>query len=139
MAKAEAVKTDVEVPVEEKKKKVKRLSKTIEGKILTIVEGVTGTVLKFDFEKLPAAIQDSFGCFGMSHKLGDAAAGKKGQEAIDSINKVFEGLMAGNWSVRAPAAAKITKKGIMEKFDAMPEGKEKEIAKGLLTSLGLLG
>jgi len=47
--------------------------------------------------------------------------------------------MAGNWSVRAPAAAKITKKGIMEKFDAMPEGKEKEIAKGLLTSLGLLG
>ena len=123
----------------EKAKKPKKLSKVIEGTVLTVTEGATGQVLKFDFAKLPAAIQTLFGPFGLGHKIGDSAAGKKGQEAIDSMNKVFEGLMAGNWSVRAPAAEKVSKKSIMSKFNDMPEGKEKELAKGLLGKLGLLG
>ena len=119
-------------------KKVKRLSKVIEGKILTITEGETGTVLTYDFTALPPAIQDSFGAFGMGHKLGDAAAGKKGQEAVDAINKVWEGLMKGDWTVRAPAAEKISKKSILDKFNEMPAGKEKNLAKDLLTKLGLI-
>lgn len=131
---ADAVKKE---EAEAKPKKIKRLSKVIEGKILTITEGKTGEVMKFDFGKLPKAIQESFGPFGMSHKLGDAAAGKKGQDAVDSINKVWEGLMAGNWSVRAPAAPKVTKKAIIGKLEEMPEGPEKEVAKKLLADLGL--
>ena len=123
---------------EAKPKKVKRLSKGIEGTVLTITEGQTGTEMKFDFKDLPKAIQESFGPFGMSHKLGDAAAGKKGQDAVDAINKVWEGLMAGNLTVRAPAAPKITKKSILDKFNEMPDGKEKATAEGLLKKLGLM-
>lgn len=126
------------VEAEAKPKKRKKLSKVIEGTVLTVTEAVTESVLKFDFADLPEAIQASFGPFGMGHKIGDAAAGKKGQDAVDAMNKVWEGLMAGNWSVRAPAAPKITKKSIMDKFEAMPEGKEKEMAKGLLAQLGLV-
>ena len=42
---------------EKKAKKEKKLSKLIEGNLLTITEGVTGTVLKFDAATLPAEIQ----------------------------------------------------------------------------------
>ena len=122
----------------EKPKKIKRLSKVIEGTVLTITEGATDKVLTFDFAKLPAAIQASFGPFGMSHKLGDAAAGKKGEEAVAAIEKVWIGLMAGDWTVRAPAAEKITKKSILDKFNEMPDGKEKDLAAGLLQKLGLM-
>ena len=124
--------------VEAPKKKSKKLSKVIEGTVLTITESVTGSVLKFDFAKLPEAIQTSFGPYGMSQKLGDAAAGKSGQTAVDSINKVFEGLMKGDWTVRAPAAEKISKNDIMASYNAMPEGKEKVVFKGLLVKLGVL-
>ena len=127
-----------EEQVVEAPKKVKRLSKVVEGTVLTITEGDTGAVLTYDFTSLPAAIQAAFGPFGMGHKLGDAAAGKKGQEAVDAINKVWEGLMKGDWTVRAPAAEKISKKSILDKFNEMPAGKEKNLAKDLLTKLGLI-
>jgi hypothetical protein len=55
----------------------------------------------------------------LSQKLGDAAAGKEGQEAVDSIMKIKEGLEKGDWTVRAPAAEKINKKDIVDKFNAM--------------------
>ena len=115
----------------------KRLSKVIEGNVLTIKEAETDTTLTFDFTALPESIQALFGPFGMSQKLGDAAAGKKGQDAVDAINKVWEGLVAGNWTVRAPAAEKVTKSSILSKFEAMPDGKEKKLAAELLAKLGI--
>jgi hypothetical protein len=128
MADQEAVKTPA---------KRKRLSKEIDGTVLTITEGTTDAALKFNFLDLPEGIQSLFGPFGLSHKLGDAAAGKNGQEAVDAINKVWDGLMAGNWTVRAPAAEKISKKSILGKFEDMPEGKEKVLAAQLLKKLGI--
>ncbi len=119
-------------------KKTRKLSKAIEGTVLTITESTTNTVLKFDFAKLPANIKALLGPFGMASKLGDAAAGKEGKEAIDSINKVYEGLAKGDWSVRAPASEKVSKKSILDKYEAMPAGKEKDLAKGLLEKLGIL-
>lgn len=119
----------------ESKKKRKRLSKVIDGTVLTITEAVTETAVSCDFAELPESIQALLGPYGMSQKLGDSAAGKKGQDAVDAITKVWEGLMAGNWSVRAPAAPKITKGAIQGKIDAMPEGPEKELAKTLMADL----
>lgn len=118
--------------------KKKKLSKSIEGTVLTIVESETGATVTYDFAALPAGIQSLLGPFGMASKLGDAAAGKKGQEAIDAINKVWDGLVSGNWSVRAPAAEKISKNSIMEKFNAMPDGKEKKMTEAILKNLGIL-
>lgn len=100
-------------------KKRKKLTKVIEGTVLTITEAVTGTVIKVDFAKLPENIKANLGPYGLSQKLGDAAAGKEGQEAVDSIIKIKEGLEKGDWTVRAPAAEKINKKDIVDKFNAM--------------------
>jgi hypothetical protein len=129
-------------PAAEAKKKTKKLSKIIEGNVLTITDGTTGTVMVFDAMKLPAEIQKKLMPYGMSQKLGDAAAGKEGQVAVDAINKVWAGLMANDWSVRAPAAAKIDKKSILDKFAALDPKMKAMLAKdpataALLEALGI--
>ena len=127
-----------EIKKETKEKKAKKLAKLIENGIVTITESITGNKMFFDFSRLPAGIQTNLGPFGLGHKLGDAAAGREGQDAVDAIMKVWDGLMKGDWSVRVPAAEKVTKKSILDKYNEMPEGKEKTLAKGLLEKLGLM-
>ena len=109
-------------------KKQRKLTKVIEGTVLTITESTTNTVIKVDFAKLPENIKANLGPYGLSQKLGDAAAGKEGQEAVDSIMKIKEGLEKGDWSVRAPAAEKINKKEIVEKFNAMAPAQKAVLA-----------
>ena len=111
-----------------KEKKAKKLSKSIEGTVLTITESTTNTVIKVDFAELPDNIKANLGPYGLSQKLGDAAAGKEGKEAVDSIMKVKEGLERGDWSVRAPAAEKINKKDIVDKFNAMAPAQKAVLA-----------
>lgn len=123
-------------------KKRKKLSKTIEGTKLTITEAITGEVLVYDFADLPDGIKANLGPYGLSQKLGDAAAGKEGQAAVDSIKKVAEGLLKGDWTVRAPAAEKITKKEVAEKFNALDDKMKNILAKNddtrkLLEALGV--
>lgn len=127
-----------------KVKKTKKLSKLIEGNVLTITDGVTKNVLTYDMAKLPAEIQKKLAPYGLSQKLGDAAAGKEGQVAVDAINKVWAGLMANDWSVRAPAAEKINKKDILAKFDALDPKVKATLMKdpgtaALLAALGVKG
>jgi hypothetical protein len=123
---------------EDKEKRTKKLSKVIEGNVLTITEGITGTVLKFDAGELPAAIQANLMPYGLSQKIGDAAAGREGQEAVDAMNKVWDGLSKGDWSTRVPAAEKITKKSIVEKVEAMTDPAEKQKYTDLLKKIGLM-
>jgi hypothetical protein len=51
---------------------------------------------------------------------------------------VWEGLVKGDWTIRMPASEKVSKRSILEKYNEMPEGKEKSLAQGLLQKLGLL-
>ena len=116
-------------------KKTKKLAKEIEGSVVKIsVDG--GSQMEFDFMALPKDIRVKFGPFGLGHKLGDSAAGKTGAEAEESINKVWEGLMSGDWTTRAPAAPKLTKKNIAEGLGNL-SGDEAEAARALLAKLGI--
>lgn len=114
----------------------KRMTKVLEGTVLKIKEIESGTDRSYDFAKLPPDIQAKFGPFGLSHRIGDAAAGKKGKEAVEAMDKVWNGLVAGNWTVRAPAGEKLTKKGLTDKLDKMAP-KDQAAAKALLEKLGL--
>lgn len=118
-------------------KKAKKLSKEIIGNVVKITEVITGKVMEFDAGKLPADIQKKLMPFGLNHKLGDAAAGCAGQEAVDSIEKVFEGLMAGNWAVRAPKGESVSMNAISAGIDKLPP-KEAEAARALLIKLGVI-
>jgi hypothetical protein len=118
-------------------KRERKLVKEIEGVVVKITEKVTGKVLSFDFSKLPKEIQEKLGPFGLTHKLGDAAAGEAGQDAVDSINKVWEGLLAGNWAVRGARGESVSFSMLNAGIDKLPP-KEAEAARALLTKLGIL-
>lgn len=115
----------------------RKLQKSTEGTVIRIKELETGTERSFDFIDLPETVQDKLGPFGLSHKLGDAAAGKTGMEIIGAIEKVFEGLMQNNWTVRAPAAPKITKKVLNERLNGM-SAEDQSAARALLEQLNIV-
>ena len=121
----------------EEAKRPKKLSKTFEGNVLVITEGITGKVLKFDVAKLNETVQNFLIKHGASQKVGDAAAGREGEEAVEAMTKVWEALLKGDVTVRMPAAEKVSKKSLADKVSAMPDGKEKEAAKALLAKLGI--
>lgn len=123
--------------VEAPKTSRKKLEKLIEGTEIKITSlGGNEGQMTFDFLDLPEDIQEKLGPFGLGHKLGDAAAGKRGSEAEEAIQRVWGGLMAGDWSVRAPAAPKVSVKAIADNYEKLSE-EEQEAAKALLSGLGI--
>jgi len=115
----------------------KKMDKTIEDSVvsITLLDGTMGK-MDFDFNLLPADIQTKMGPFGLNHKLGDSAAGKTGAEAEEAINKVWQGLMEGDWNVRAPAAPKVSTKVIADNFSNL-SADEQNAAKAVLEALGI--
>ena len=124
--------------VEEVKSTRKKLSKDLTEHPLVKITALGGNKgeVAFDFTTLPKDIQGKLGPFGLGHKLGDAAAGRRGVEAEDAIARVWEGLMGGDWSVRAPAAPRVSLKEVGEKYGELST-KEQAAAKSLLTALGI--
>ena len=114
----------------------KKLEKSIEGTVVKLKVISTDTTLECDFATLPQDIQDKLGPFGLGHKLGDAAAGKDDAEIETAIMKVFEGLEKGDWSVRAPAGPKVSKKAISDGIAGLDEA-EASAAIALLKKLGI--
>lgn len=115
----------------------KKLQKKVEGNVVIInaIDGVAGE-MRFDFTSLPQDIQIKLGPFGLGHKLGDAAAGKAGVEAEEAINKVWDGLMSNDWSVRLPAAPKVSTKTITDNLGTLSSD-EQLAAIAILQKLGL--
>ncbi len=102
---------------------------------ITVLDG-SGGETAYNLNELPEEIQRRLAISGLSHKLGDSAAGRAGDEAEDAINKVFAGLLAGDWSVRAPAQPKVAIKDVKENFQNLdPEAQA--AAKELLEKLGI--
>ena len=125
--------------------RMNKLSKKIEATdvIFNVLdeEGDEYQELTFNFNDLPKPIQDYLGPFGLSHKLGDAAASADtAEERISLITKVWESLKAGEWSVRRAAepkekGPKISKKAVLENMASLSES-EQEAAKAILAKLG---
>jgi len=106
------------------------------GKVaITVLGGAKGQMI-FDPADLPADIQQKLIPFGLGHKLGDSAAGKSGTDAEEAIEKVWEGIKSGDWTVRAPATPKVSLKDVAANFSNLSE-EEKEAAKQLMASLGI--
>lgn len=119
-------------PAPAKKTRTKKLVRTFDGTKVVFTEGTTKTVKTYDFNALPKEIKDKLGPFGLASKVGDAAAGKAGKDAIDAMDKVWEGLMKGDWSVRVPAQEKITVSTLKDRFEAIPAGADRDaMAAGL--------
>lgn len=127
--------------------RAQKLSKKIEGTDVMFAlleeDGETYKEIAFNFGDLPQNIQDYLGPFGLAHKLGDsAAASDNAEERLAAINRTWEALKAGDWSVRKAAdpkekTPKVSKKAILENLAALsPE--EAAAAKAILAKLGMV-
>ncbi len=126
-----------EAPIESRKRDVK-LQKDftkIPGSVVITVLGVSEEIVATPSD-YPQSVQDRLPAVAVGHKLGDAAAGRSGQDAYDAIIKVHEGLMAGDWNVRAPAAPKVSLADVAAKFANLSD-EEKETAAKLMAALGI--
>lgn len=118
-------------------KRKAKLAKKIEGNLVVIeVAGGSKGSQSYDFNSLPSDIQTKLGPFGLGHKLGDAAAGKEGTEAEEAIQKVFDGLMSNDWSVRAPSGPRVSVKSLAENLAKIP-AEQQAAAVALFKSLGI--
>lgn len=135
MAKEEAKKEVATKPKRGKKLIKEVYSENGGGVKLTVLGGEKGE-MNFPFSKYPVEIQKALGPFGQGHKLGDSAAGRSGKDAETAIIKVHEGMMANDWSVRAPAQPKVKLSEIAQNFLKMTDA-EKAKAAPLLKSLGI--
>jgi len=135
----EALKTEAEGTVAEAvaAKRAKKLSKGISGMvvIIKVLDGEQGE-MQFDTSLLPDNVKEHLVPFGAGHKLGDSAAGRTGKEAEEAIQKVWEGLMKGDFTVRAPAAPKVSVAEIKSALDNMSE-EDRASAEKALTALGI--
>lgn len=119
----------------------KKLEKKIEGTdvIITIL-GIEEPMV-FNTGDLPKEIQDRLIPFGAGHKLGDsAAAAKTPEESQAAIQRVWDGMLEGKWTTRAPAAEgekapRLTKSAIAANLEKLPADQQ-EAAKAILASLG---
>jgi hypothetical protein len=94
---------------------------TMPGKVIIKVLGGSGKDLIFDPADLNEDVRGKLIPFGLGHKLGDSAAGREGMDAEEAILKVWEGLVSGDWTVRAPAQPKISLKELAANFQNLPD------------------
>lgn len=119
----------------------KKLGKKIEGTEVVITLGEEEH--RYDTALLPAELTPRLVAFACGHKLGDSAASSKTTEdMLKNINRVWEGLLAGNWTTRVPGeekekTPKISAKTILANLAALPEDQQ-EAAKALLASMGIM-
>jgi hypothetical protein len=118
-------------------KRDKKLTKSIEGTVITI-EAIGGEkgVMTFDVAELSEEVCQKLIPFGASHKLGDAAAGRTGKDAEEAIQKVWDGLLKGDWSVRQAAAPKVSITQVKDALANMSDA-DREKAKALMAQMGI--
>ena len=132
----EAENANVEEDTEESKRQ-RRLNKVIEGNVLTLTVRENGDVFTIDASELTDDMKHRGLMFGLSEKIGNAAAGKTDATDIsNAIKKVIEGIINNNWAVRAPAGPKITLTTIKSTLaESTPE--EAQELKDMLSKFGV--
>jgi hypothetical protein len=122
-----------------KTKRPRKISKDVTSKpgvvIFEVVGGVNGP-MEFNVNELSDAVKEQLIPFGLSHKLGDAAAGKHGVEAETAITRVWEEMLKGNWSTRVAATKSFSKKVFSDKLKNLSK-ETLENARKIFAELGL--
>lgn len=129
---------EVATAPESTSKRSRRLEKTVDYENGTVKFTVvsTGQDLVCDTKLLPAEIKAKLIPLAISHRIGDAAAGADGVEALTQMQKVWEGLCAGNFTIRTPAKKGLDVAAIKTLIQTL-SGKEATAAAALFEKLGI--
>ncbi len=117
--------------------RARRLKKDLTEKGTLKIEIINGDTMTFTPAELPAEIQELLPTVALSHRLGDAVAGITDPDIIKaSLEKVWQGMMEGNWAIRKPGTPKVELSAIKGNLSNLTDA-EQEAAKALLASLGI--
>lgn len=119
--------------------RARKLEKAVdyEKGVVTITVLSTGQAVVANAAELPKEIAAKLVPLALNHRLGDAAAGKDGEEAFEAISKVWEGLKAGNFTIRTPAQKGLTKSDLKDKLAGL-KGDDAKNAAELLKKMGII-
>ena len=121
-------------------KRTRKLQKEIdyEGGVVSITVISSNQTLKCDVKDLPKDIIIKLVPLALNHRIGDAAAGRDGEEAFESMEKVWKALVAGDFTVKAPPGSKLpSKKELSANIGNLPKA-EQDKARALLAKIGVL-
>ena len=107
----------------------KKATKSAEGNVLTF-EFVNGETLTFDISTLAQDMLQRLAIHGGFQKLGDSYAGAKSvEDAITSVKRVWEELVAGNWTAARTAGTGGARIGQLAKALARVASKDPELGR----------
>lgn len=125
----------------EETKRTRKLQKEVDydnGVVKIKVISIDKT-LECNVAELPKEISAKLIPLAINHRIGDAAAGRDGDEAFESMEKVWNALKSGDFTVKAPAGAKLpSKKAISDNLSNLSDAEQKK-ARALLEKIGLVG
>lgn len=135
MSENEAV---ADVPVESKRprKLIKTTSKESMSVSIEVVGFDSGPV-EYALTDLNGDIVDSLALHGLSQKLGDAAAGKEGADALSSITETWDNLKEGKFVGQRAGGERMPSKKSMAATLATLSEDEQEAARAALARLGV--
>ena len=121
-------------------KRTRKLQKEIDydGGVVSITVISSQQTLTCNVSDLPKEIVSKLVPLAINHRIGDAAAGRDGEEAFESMEKVWKALVSGDFTVKAPPGSKLpSKKELSENIGNLPKA-EQEKARALLAKIGVL-
>ena len=110
---------------------VKKLNKTPLDDGITIAVVSTGWEETFKVDELSPDIQRKLMIHGLSQVLGDAAAGRDGEEASEAIQRRWETLKGGEWTAKRAAAPKLSKAELERRLAGLSEDERAAIVDAL--------
>jgi len=117
--------------------RARRLKKDASVPGILTIEIINGETLTFNSKDLPENIQELLPSVALSHKLGDSVAGIEDPQVIKaSLEKLWNGMVDGTWTVRKPGTPKVEISAIKDNLSNLSDA-EQEAAKTLLASLGI--
>lgn len=123
----------------ETKKRSQKLKKAVDydNGTVTIEVISIGKSLECELSKLPDDIMEKLPVLAISHRIGDSAAGKDGDEALAAMTRVWDGLVSGNWQVKAEPGERMSKAKAQAAIDRIQDPKKKALAQELFKDMGL--
>lgn len=126
---------------EDNSKRPRKLLKSTDKDTMSVsieVVGLEDGPVEYSLTDLNADIIDHLALHGLSQKLGDAAAGKGGEEAKSSIGETWDNLKDGKFrGERASGERMPSKKSMMEQISKLPQA-EQDAAKAALAKINIV-
>jgi len=121
-------------------KRPRKLLKTTDKDNMSVsieIVGLEDGPVEYNLTDLDDSIVDHLSLHGLSQKLGDAAAGKGGEEAKSAIGETWDNLKDGKIrGERASGERMPSKKSMAENIGKLPPA-EQDAAKAALAKIGI--